>query len=346
MVIYASSKTKTETDKIFTNGSNSLLLQSNGDRYLPHIHHGLFHDSNQVLLRNHDKHTDGFGLGWFDESGKRQRKRSKESILKYVNPKQSFDFQNATLDSNDVYSNEMSNIVFAHIRAATEGTAKEENSHPFMFDRDILWMHNGGISETQELRKRIEEIGLCSHIKGETDSELAGALFAHKLGQIQEEKTIETFVSVLKDTIHDIQSSQESQPSSLNFAVTDGRHVLVTRYRTSSKEDPPSLYYKLSSESPTCQLQTIETCINNDEYQAIETFTDTLVVASEPLDKDSKAWRLLAKDQMLAYDTKSGKLDTYCLSQSCLADHQHKYEKGLLSRTFPIELLPLRALNK
>ena len=72
-------------------------------------------------------------------------------------------------------------------------------------------------------------------------------------------------------------------PSSLNFAVSDGRSLVVIRFRSSMSEDPPTLYYRRVDEG--------------------------VIVASEPSSSDAetlKEWTLLGKNRMLSYSPSTG----------------------------------------
>ncbi len=71
--------------------------------------------------------------------------------------------------------NVRSNVVFGHIRAATDGDVNPINSHPFQY-HTILWMHNGGVAN----KTKVMGNAFCGDVNlvhGDTDSEYAGALF-------------------------------------------------------------------------------------------------------------------------------------------------------------------------
>ena len=61
-----------------------------------------------------------------------------------------------------------------------------------------------------------------------------------------------------------------------------------------------------------------------------------LFVASEPLDRvdagaslgKKRAWDLLAKDQMISFDTHTGELRFKCLSASCESEIQHRLHRA------------------
>uniref|UniRef100_A0A7S2SIF1 Glutamine amidotransferase type-2 domain-containing protein n=1 Tax=Rhizochromulina marina TaxID=1034831 RepID=A0A7S2SIF1_9STRA len=120
-------------------------------------------------------------------------------------------------------------------------------------------------------------------------------------------------------------TSEPWSPSSMNFAVTDGKGLVVTRFRSSSAEDPPSLYYKLGvsgkyrapgAASPSTASPDAE------EWQGTKSGLHGLIVASEPLEDTLpalSAWRLLGKDKMISYHPAEG-VRIECLSELCTPD--------------------------
>lgn len=87
----------------------------------------------------------------------------------------------------------------------------------------------------------------------------------------------------------------DHEASSLNLAVSDGRTVVATRYRSCLFQEPPSLY------------------LNVDGVEK-----GVLYFASEPLDR-TDAWELLHKDEMLIVTIDAG-ITRECLSQTCDAE--------------------------
>lgn len=120
-------------------------------------------------------------------------------------------------------------------------------------------------------------------------------------------------------------------PSSMNFAVTDGKGLIVTRFRSKDNEDPPSLYYQLGVE----KRYTTAHDVNNEDkeeeegggdvkydWSAHSWQTDGLVVASEPLEETGphlSSWRLLGKDKMISFHPSEG-VRIECLSHKCTPD--------------------------
>lgn len=147
-----------------------------------------------------------------------------------------------------------SSCVFGHVRAASPGSVvSRENCHPFKFGR-LSFMHNGHIEAFPQLRRallgQLKDTAFNA-IKGLTDSEHAFALLLSSLPDpgrttpfSQEElssameHTIAAILSLLAGA--DIQQGF----TSLNFALTDGRTVIATRFCDRWPViPPPSLYF-------------------------------------------------------------------------------------------------------
>lgn len=162
-------------------------------------------------------------------------------------------------------------LIFAHVRAASPGSpVVETNCHPFQFGR-FMFMHNGGVANFSKIKRQLlARLSLASYslIQGTTDSEHAAALFIDCLpgqnmhgdytsDQIKEalRQTVAVLVHLSNEVeqaekaassdsgLHAVSSSAADHvASSLNFAVSDGRTVVATRFRDHVEEHPPSLY--------------------------------------------------------------------------------------------------------
>ncbi|KAG5362679.1 putative glutamine amidotransferase DUG3 [Yarrowia sp. B02] len=191
-----------------------------------------------------------------------------------------------------------SDLVFAHVRASTSGTLSETNCHPFAY-HNFMFMHNGNLSGFSKIKTRLVRLmdeEYFNVIEGGTDSEWAFALFLdtlNKLGcdpartdihhphaKIREAiiKTIEIIKEVTKSV-----GVTESEPSLLNFAVTDGETVVCSRYITSKTEEAASLHF--SSGSSFFEYKPGQYRMErHDKSQNI------IMVASEPLTFERGDW--------------------------------------------------------
>jgi len=108
----------------------------------------------------------------------------------------------------------------------------------------------------------------------------------------------EALLSTIKHLIRLTKEVKEAAcASSLNFAVTNGEVTITTRFRNSTEEDPPSLYftkrlrYKNSDDPSTPRDKT--------QDSSGMTVFKSVVISSEPLNYDEDEWELIPKNFML-----------------------------------------------
>ncbi|KAL2023866.1 hypothetical protein VTK56DRAFT_643 [Thermocarpiscus australiensis] len=202
-----------------------------------------------------------------------------------------------------------SRLIFAHVRATTEGSLSEDNCHPFCHG-SLMWMHNGGLGGWKQIKRRLGErladkwyLGVV----GGTDSEWAFALFLDTLERMGHDpssqpqngfgptvlrkamlKTIAQ-INELIDNIPEsvIHAENVDTRSLLNFAVTDGHSIICTRYVSSSSDEAASLYY-----SSGTLWETRAPTPDSRDYQMerSDKGADVVLVASEPLTFERENW--------------------------------------------------------
>jgi len=331
-------KREAEAEAIFLQAEHSLVRQSFMPSYVPFLSEQKFYRPSEVAARNHELNRDGWGLGY----------GSAHDLHVHRSARGATDASNQTdPDIVEVSQSVRSSLLFGHLRAATDGDANELNSHPFWFGRNsssqVLWMHNGGLSNYHAMLERLRGSDafsdLLGRIKGGTDSELAGALFVDFLRQAELERgtsKAEAMRFAMKQTLHELNDDDDDPhmlevgermcptveafpgevASSMNFAASDGETLVATRFRTCGMQEPPTLYYALGSHLDADGVMRQKSGEGGGEGSA-------LLVSSEPLfrndetDGSRATWKLLAKDQMLLYDRGSGKLQLECLSEAC-----------------------------
>src|SRR5690349_5524224 len=111
-----------------------------------------------LALQSH-REPDGTGLGWFESDGPHVEK---QPIAAYADA----EFARA---AHDVCSQ----TFVAHIRFASTGGLRPENTHPFL-QRGRLFAHNGVIGGLDRLDTALGEYAAL--VKGDTDSERFFAL--------------------------------------------------------------------------------------------------------------------------------------------------------------------------
>lgn len=195
-----------------------------------------------------------------------------------------------------------SRLIFAHVRATTEGSLSEDNCHPFCHG-NLMWMHNGGLGGWKQIKRRLGErladkwyLGVA----GGTDSEWAFALFLDTLERMGYDpssqpaggfgptvlrkamlKTI-AIINELIDAIPEsvIHADNIDTRSLLNFALTDGHSVICTRYVGSASDEAASLYY---SSGTMWETRTQDPNKRDFQMARNDKDADVVLVASEPL---------------------------------------------------------------
>lgn len=195
-----------------------------------------------------------------------------------------------------------SKLVFAHVRASTSGVLAETNCHPFAY-HTLMFMHNGGVSYFPHIKRRLVSYirePYFLFIQGGTDSEAAFALFLdtlHTLGadpadpegqfpsRLLEqalERTIELLVTWTLEAARALRIA-EPEPSLLNFAVTDGTSVVVSRYVSSRTQEAASLYYSTGT-------RFYEKEPGQYKMERCHRLSSIVMVASEPLTFERNDW--------------------------------------------------------
>jgi len=141
------------------------------------------------------------------------------------------------LDPASLASDVRSDVLVGHVRKASVGARRTENTHPFRY-RQWLWANTGTIQGfSDELRDRLAGSlpeFLRRDVRGETDSELLFHLFLsflHDTGHLAE-SFVDTGATraALRSTLAlvDRLCAEEGQsPSELNVLVTDGEHMVA-----------------------------------------------------------------------------------------------------------------------
>ena len=193
-----------------------------------------------------------------------------------------------------------SSLIFAHVRATTEGTLSDSNCHPFRHG-SLMWMHNGNIGAWQYIKRPLvdsikDQWFLGVH--GGTDSEWAFALFLDTMenlgyhpdtaagkggfGHVVLRKAMLKTIERINRFIAEIpekyrgESNLESR-SLLNFAVTDGHSVICTRYVSSRTDEAASLYFSSGTNWKEHEPP------GNYRMERLDKGADIVLVASEPL---------------------------------------------------------------
>lgn len=250
----------------------------------------LIRQSYKAKERSEPLNGDGFGVGWYspkicDEPG----------VFTSITPA----WNNRNLIS--LADHIKSSCFFAHIRAASPGTAvSEANCHPFCRGR-YLWMHNGTIEGFDLIKRRLRRSlpdQIYKGLKGDTDSEHAFALFLHLL----EKRTtpqIADLADVLESTIEQLEEwgreAGVERPSIYNFAITDGQNIVTVRYVSNPQIEPISLYFSKLGQFQCCDDKSIITNPGGGE--------GGIIIASERLTDDQESWTRVAPNHVVMIDS-------------------------------------------
>ncbi|RKF79464.1 putative glutamine amidotransferase DUG3 [Golovinomyces cichoracearum] len=285
-------------------GSDHILLSN---LILDPIHSILTQSFDCRLRRDmtRPQNGDGFGIGYYTD----HNLGSEPCVFTSTSPAWN------CVNLQRIASKTTSRLIFAHVRATTEGTLSEDNCHPF-YHNSLMWMHNGQLGGWKYIKRRLGEqladkwyLG----IKGATDSEWAFALYLDTLERIGHNpscpsphgfgpsvlrqamlETIRRINELIADIPQSVLKNENVQTQCLlNFAVTDGESVICTRYVNSKTDQAASLYYS----SGTCW----EDKGNKGEYQMDrqDKGADIVLVASEPLTFDRESWLAVPTNSVL-----------------------------------------------
>lgn len=245
--------------------SNSLIQLSKDASYHPE-----FTDMN-----NHVTNGDGFGVGWYhtnhcQEYGNNGNEEKKEGDVVVIKPRMhAAVFKDTQPAWNNLNLRELcmaiqSNCMIAHVRAASVFAGiSQQNCHPFKAGTRLLFCHNGRIGNFDKVRRPFHQLlsdeSYVKGLKGTTDSETIFALICTSLSNdglstvsayeqtepFGHERLTNAVKKVLRTIEHTLEKvGANDNFSTLNFSLTDGETVVVTRYCDQSPSvPPPSLYF-------------------------------------------------------------------------------------------------------
>ncbi|MEX2454029.1 MAG: class II glutamine amidotransferase [Rhodospirillaceae bacterium] len=223
-------------DDILFKADNSLVRQSLNARWSHVVTNG-----------------DGFGIGWYGTRGQ-------PGLYRDILP--------AWNDDNlrEVAEQVSSGLFFAHVRAATGGSATSRaNCHPFRYG-DWLFMHNGAIGDFASLRRELDLAipdHLYRHKAGTTDSE---TIFYLLLANGLERDPGAAFATTVDMVLGAMRAHGITSPFRFAAIATDGERLVAVRY--SSDRQSPSLFYGLGAAGSG----------------------ESIMILSEPADQDTGHW--------------------------------------------------------
>lgn len=248
----------------------------------------LYRPANSLIMQSHHAREraeplngDGFGIGWYvpeiDPT---------PCIQRSVTPA----WSNRNLQNLSAKTH--ATCLFAHVRAASPGMAvTDANVHPFAYDR-FMWMHNGSVADFHRIKRTLRESlkdEFYDMIQGTTDSEHAFAVFLNLLRTPFGETSSDEMRRAVVETIARLNewtlAAGVTETSYYNFAVTDGRSTVVTRYASSKETKGASLHFSRGIRfeclpEGVCDMHPVG---HNEEAAAV-------IISSERLTDDPTDW--------------------------------------------------------
>jgi predicted glutamine amidotransferase len=234
-------------------------------------------------MNNHVTNGDGFGVGWYhhtttgcdeDEIDEVKKQGSTNGSDKAITKKKKHEptvaiFKDTQPAWNNMNLRELcqavqSDCIVAHVRAASVFAGiSQQNCHPFKAGPRLLFCHNGRIGNFDLVRRQFHNLlsdEAYKHLQGTTDSETLFALLCTYLSNDEKssvtpyqqtepfgyERLTTAVKKVLKTIEHILEQAglQDNNYCTLNFCITDGETVVVTRFCDKSPNvPPPSLYF-------------------------------------------------------------------------------------------------------
>ncbi|KAF2652230.1 N-terminal nucleophile aminohydrolase [Lophiostoma macrostomum CBS 122681] len=267
-------------------------------------------DSRLRLDRRRPHNGDGFGIGYYTSPSLGPEPCVFTSTIPAWN----------CINLSRIASKTTSSLIFAHVRATTEGNLSDSNCHPFTY-KSLMFMHNGGIGCFKQIKRRLA-MSLNEQwftlVQGSTDSEWAFALFLDcldKAGHHPDKepgkggfghtvlrkgilKTIERINGFIREVVEakGVESGTEDCRSLLNFAVTDGESVVCTRYVSSTTDEAASLFFssgtswKESKNGHATEARSAEPGQKDYVMERRDKGSNIVLVASEPLTFERDNW--------------------------------------------------------
>ncbi|MFZ5469395.1 MAG: class II glutamine amidotransferase [Myxococcota bacterium] len=189
------------------------------------VHHSLVVAPNSLRFQSNE-HQDGWGIAyWANE---------RACVAKGLSPAHS------DPEFERVSGQFQSPTVLAHVRRASVGAVHLRNAHPFLHG-GYAFAHNGTLREFSKHQPEVEaliDLDLRDEVKGETDSERCFYVFLSRLrslvsGQIPNVTQVAAALAHTMRALSAIADVAGEEPSSMNFAVTNGLWMVATRRRRS-----------------------------------------------------------------------------------------------------------------
>ena len=214
--------------------------------------------------------------------------------------------------------------VLAHVRGVTYSTEVEislQNVHPFHFPGFRLALaHNGDLARMRDMKAELLRhirSEIAQMICGTTDSEWIYALIASQLddprGNVEAAELVHAVDRAIA-IIREIRARLDiATSSSVNLFITTGTQIAAVRYcfdfgcyRT---EDPARVHEANLNFLSLWYTSGREYGYHDGEWKMIggADTADSIMIASEPLTRDTSTWLEVPEYSMIYADTRSGR---------------------------------------
>jgi glutamine amidotransferase len=174
----------------------------------------------EIIAPAHGVTAAGWGIGFYQGGEVLHKKRP---LL-----------EGEEIDWEEVASDVRSDCAVFHLRHATVGNFRSENTHPFRMRR-WLFAHNGTIERFDAMREQLVESMpdfLRRNIRGDTDSEHFFHVvlsFLHDAGQLDqldvEDKVVLSALRSSVALVDRLSAEVGAEPATLNMLLTNGRRM-------------------------------------------------------------------------------------------------------------------------
>lgn len=214
--------------------------------------------------------------------------------------------------------------VLAHVRGVAYSTRVEislQNVHPFHFQGvPLVLAHNGDLAEFARMKPLLLphiKPEFLSQIHGTTDSEWIYALLLSQLKEVKKELKQDQIFAAIQETLDIIREARArlgiAVSSSVNLFVANGRQLAAVRYcfdfgcyRT---EGPSKVHEANLSFLSLWYTLGRDYALHEGEWRMTggAANADSIIVASEPLTKDTSNWVELPEYGALFAEVRDGR---------------------------------------
>jgi glutamine amidotransferase len=214
--------------------------------------------------------------------------------------------------------------VLGHVRGVAYNTEVEislQNVHPFQFPGVRLALaHNGDLARFAEMKPYLLESirpEILNLIRGTTDSEWIYALIVSRLADPHGTYSANDLVRAVDEAFGIIRRAREragvATSSSVNLFLTTGEQIAAVRYcfdfgcyRT---EDPAKVHEANLAFLSLWYTSGREYGFHEGEWRMTggADTADSIMIASEPLTRDTSTWLEVPEYSMIYADTRSGR---------------------------------------